>query len=75
MTDRYKEFLEKLEALSVETGMHIEMFGDAYYNPKVVDSSPSEESKKVSETVYFSYDSETKKYVGRLGCPYSGEFL
>ncbi|MFA1510010.1 hypothetical protein ACDN41_12340 [Priestia aryabhattai] len=66
---KYKNFLNKLNQLTKETGIVIEAFGDAYYNPTLQDNNSVEDDSEI----YFSYDYDRKKYVARFKDPYEGD--
>ncbi|WP_182009418.1 hypothetical protein [Priestia aryabhattai] len=66
---KYKNFLNKLNQLTKETGIVIETFGDAYYNPTIQDNNSDEDDSEI----YFSYDYDRKEYVARFKDPYEGD--
>lgn len=67
-----EDFLQKLNKLTLETGVVIDVFGDENYNPSATKLEHAG-SYDNSEKVFFSYDPEEKTYVGKLGSPYSDE--
>jgi hypothetical protein len=66
--DKYKLFLEKLTALTKETGIVIENFGDRFYNPKLIFSNEN-------LSLYFTWDYEKEKYITASYNRYKEEFL
>ena len=69
--DKAVAFLEKLNAITMETGVVIETFGDPHYNPNLC----VDDNCELSVPIYFSYDVEQKTYIGRIGNPYDGEII
>lgn len=64
-------FLTRLNALTAETGVVIDTFGDPFYDPKL--SSLLEAGAYAAEPIlYFSYDLSQQSYVARIGNPYDG---
>jgi hypothetical protein len=71
--DKYIDFLEKLAALSAETGVYIETFGDAHYDPELTVEQGV--YTKTLPTVWLSWDEDRMKYVGKTDNPYDGDVI
>jgi hypothetical protein len=71
----YQNFLDKLNKLSEETGVYIQAYGDAYYNPKLITKDRLDNFNDSSNDIYFELDPDTLMYVGKKGCPYQGEII
>jgi hypothetical protein len=66
--DKYKLFLEKLTAITKETGVIIENFGDSFYDPRLI-------SEGEDLGIYIVWDIEEEKYIARKDSPYDGEIV
>jgi hypothetical protein len=74
--DRYKDFLMKLAALSAETGVYIENFGDSFYDPFLtIEPNKCFQNNKEHPVVFLCLDCETGEYVGTKDNPYDGETI
>ncbi|WP_157793900.1 hypothetical protein [Paenibacillus donghaensis] len=73
--EKYKLFLDKLNQLSEETGVYIEVYDDCYYNPKLTIEPEIYQTDKKHPFAYMEYDLEKKVYIAKMDNPYDGEVI